>query len=1018
MYKATQRVKTLLLACFTVLFSVFFAVTLWVTPTNHYQANAAEEKQLSLGISGSTGTVSGTSIKWTNNGISFINAKGTSTTAIRTSDTDHFRVYVGNITTLEVPNNVTVIKIVITCTSTSYASILLNNTTIENASASLSGSTVSFTDTDNIINDLKITTAKQWRLNKVEITYTEASASSCEHVNQTTTTEDATCTENGSITVTCDDCGATVSTEETPATGHINTTKTTIDATCTEKGSITVTCDDCGETVSTETIDALGHNFDEPTYESNSDGTHDTTGTCLTCGESTTETEDCNYERTENEISCTYTCSACEYTYSVNKYTVTYNVPTGIPAIEDVKVEANKAINLEAAETVDGYTFIGWTTEEYTSNTQRPETIYEADYQLTVTSDVSLYALYSYAVGDAEESWSLVTDASTLAVSKQIVIAASGSNYALSTTQNGNNRGQASITKADEAVTFGEDVQIITIEAGLNQGTFAFNVGSGYLFAASSGSNYLRTETALTANSSWSITIADGVATIKATGTYTRNWLRYNSSSKIFSCYASGQNDVCIYVKTGGMTTYYATSFEDVCTHENTTTTTVDATCTEKGVTRIVCECGYIVSEEEIEALGHNYVENFCSVCGEQDPETIDYSSYYYISFTHSETVYFADNSQLSSNRYYAKTEAPAPEAIATNYVYRLAKTGSGIYSLYEFDGDCYQENITVEKIDGVYRFYATVDGDACQFLLNAGSETKYIKFYKASNAAQSNYAQDITLTPVELSATINSASITLHDELAINYKITMSDEFAGAKMYFTVNGETVDVDGKEVDERYVFSLNLPPQYMATNIEAQLKLGDVVLAEKAEYSVKTYAQNQLNNSPSDELKQLLTDLLYYGDAAYNYVNNTTGETPVTSGVENLGTASTAEPDSTNFTLVKNEEIDSYPAYFTAAGVRFEGVNKLYVKISTTENVTLTINDVEVEVTGTTIYTDGILAENFADQYKFVLSCNGVVMQTLTYSVNAYAYAMKGEDTMGILALALYRYGKSAADYKA
>ena len=50
--------------------------------------------------------------------------------------------------------------------------------------------------------------------------------------------------------------------------------------------------------------------------------------------------------------------------------------------------------------------------------------------------------------------------------------------------------------------------------------------------------------------------------------------------------------------------------------------------------------------------------------------------------------------------------------------------------------------------------------------------------------------------------------------------------------------------------------------------------------------------------------------------------------------------------------------------------------------------------------------------------SFFLSCNGEVMQTLTYSVNAYAYAMKDNANMANLALALYRYGMSATAYNA
>ena len=65
----------------------------------------------------------------------------------------------------------------------------------------------------------------------------------CTHEDTTTTTVEATCTEDGSVTVTCDDCGATISTETTPATDH--------DFTYTDNGNDhTVTCaNGCGYNV-------------------------------------------------------------------------------------------------------------------------------------------------------------------------------------------------------------------------------------------------------------------------------------------------------------------------------------------------------------------------------------------------------------------------------------------------------------------------------------------------------------------------------------------------------------------------------------------------------------------------------------------------------------------------------------------------------------------------------------------------------------------------------------------------
>ena len=148
------------------------------------------------------------------------------------------------------------------------------------------------------------------------------------------------------------------------------------------------------------------------------------------------------------------------------------------------------------------------------------------------------------------ETWSLVTDASSLALGDVIVIVAADANVAMSTTQNENNRGQRTITKkTNNTVTIDDNVQQLTLGAGTKTGTFSLSTGSGYLYAASSSKNYLKTKETLDANGSWTITIEENVATLKANGTNTRNLLKYNSSNNppIFSCYSSGQGDVQIY---------------------------------------------------------------------------------------------------------------------------------------------------------------------------------------------------------------------------------------------------------------------------------------------------------------------------------------------------------------------------------------------------------------------------------------------------------------------------------------
>lgn len=152
---------------------------------------------------------------------------------------------------------------------------------------------------------------------------------------------------------------------------------------------------------------------------------------------------------------------------------------------------------------------------------------------------------------DAAGTWNLVTDASTLAVGDQVVIAAKDFDYALSVTQNNNNRAQTAITKSGETITIDANVQALTLAEGTSTGSFAFYTGAeGYLYAAGgSSSNYLRTKTTKDANGSFTITISEGVATIKSVGNTSRGWLRYNSTNNppIFSCYGSGQADIALY---------------------------------------------------------------------------------------------------------------------------------------------------------------------------------------------------------------------------------------------------------------------------------------------------------------------------------------------------------------------------------------------------------------------------------------------------------------------------------------
>ena len=144
----------------------------------------------------------------------------------------------------------------------------------------------------------------------------------------------------------------------------------------------------------------------------------------------------------------------------------------------------------------------------------------------------------------------LVTDASTLKVGDEIIIAAKDNDFAMGE-QKTNNRAAVAVTKSEDKLTLTAGVQKLTLKQGAKENTFAFDTGSGYLYAASSDKNHLKTEKVLSENGSWSVAIADGAATVIAQGSNTRNIMRYNPNTgkgdPLFACYKSGQQDIAIY---------------------------------------------------------------------------------------------------------------------------------------------------------------------------------------------------------------------------------------------------------------------------------------------------------------------------------------------------------------------------------------------------------------------------------------------------------------------------------------
>ena len=153
-------------------------------------------------------------------------------------------------------------------------------------------------------------------------------------------------------------------------------------------------------------------------------------------------------------------------------------------------------------------------------------------------------------------TWELVTDASTLAVGDQVIVAAATYDVAMGTTiSSGENRPAVDVTKlGNYYLTPNDDVLTLVLGKGSAEGTFVFYdaVNEGFLVSSStSTSTYkLKNQTFIDANTSYAITIADGVATIgNKEGTYSTCKFGYRAGSNnyFFSGTSTSQEKVCLY---------------------------------------------------------------------------------------------------------------------------------------------------------------------------------------------------------------------------------------------------------------------------------------------------------------------------------------------------------------------------------------------------------------------------------------------------------------------------------------
>ncbi len=204
--------------------------------------------------------------------------------------------------------------------------------------------------------------------------------------------------------------------------------------------------------------------------------------------------------------------------------------------------------------------------------------------------------------GFAQTTYTKVTSSSGLEAGANYLIVAHNDDLGVLAMgyQKSNNRNAVVVSENGESITVtpgtdpASETDVFQFTLGGSNGAWTLYDAAkeGYLYAASSNSNHLKTQTTLDANGEWNITFnGDGTAEVVAQGENTRNNMRFNpnasNNAPLFSCYAETSNiDTRVsFYKAGGSPAQpdpepsnYPTNFAALVDGTDITLTWTDAT--------------------------------------------------------------------------------------------------------------------------------------------------------------------------------------------------------------------------------------------------------------------------------------------------------------------------------------------------------------------------------------------------------------------------------------------------------
>ncbi len=273
---------------------------------------------------------------------------------------------------------------------------------------------------------------------------------------------------------------------------------------------------------------------------------------------------------------------------------------------------------------------------------------------------------------------------------------------------------------------------------------------------------------------------------------------------------------------------------------------------------------------------------------------------------------------------------------------------------------------------------------------------------------------------------TLQGANLEIGSSLTLNYYADLDEEHSSAKIRITRNSVVTELSGvyDEAKGYYKFSYTgINPQCMVDNIKAELIYNGEVISSMEDYSVKTYADNlakktaaelNMSNEKYNALITLLSDMLVYGEESQKHQEYNQTEY-ATDGILWLVPSEFAVPtDGIRNIVSGNTDVNNR---VEASGVFVSNVNKIYFRVTLTDDVTVLVDGKEVTPDQSNkVYTEDIVATGFSKPHTIELIKNGETISKVEYNVNAYVQSKHDTESVGSIVKALSNYGASAKAY--